>query len=78
MLVKRSLKEWCGGCDIFTGNKCKTPILNRGWQTCPCRDCLIKTMCLNICDDMRNHKHEIANGIREKWNKKHGRVGEAG
>ena len=80
LITHRSLKEWCGGCPIFQtiGNRCEAPMLNRGWRTCPCRDCLIKTMCEEICDEMRKHKHEIVNKVRGKWKEKHGGVGEDG
>ena len=89
MLEKRSLKEWCGGCQLFSDNRCETPMLNRRWRACPCRDCLLKSVCLELCDELQNHKNEVIkrkdeiikikiDKKREIWMKNHGGVGEAG
>jgi len=64
MLEKRFLKEWCGGCCFFNidRSKCMNPHLNPMWKRCPCRNCLIKTMCIDECELLI--EHSISNVLR--------------
>jgi len=62
----RPLKEFCGGCNLFLSlsHKCKKPMLNIGWKDCPCRNCLIKSVCSDLCEEMQDHRKKIVSILK--------------
>jgi hypothetical protein len=48
----------CKGCRNYSGLYCQVGIIPRIENTviCPCRTCLVKTMCTNKCEEYAKYK----------------------
>ena len=51
----------CNGCTLAGDHSCghyaHGDYIRQGeWMRCPCKDCLVKVMCRNMCDALREFK----------------------
>jgi hypothetical protein len=65
----------CKGCNYILLDKkidikCMIKYEKELLQTCPCKTCIVKSMCSKMCIKRYNLYHDLSNEIRDQiWNK---------
>jgi len=58
MMENGYLLSICSGCNMYIENNCVgyyLPIIE-DTVVCPCSTCLVKMVCRDMCEDLRNHR----------------------
>jgi hypothetical protein len=67
-MFKRNHVRFCAGCGPFDYNpetpSCNDSQLDLIWWKCPCRRCLIKTMCTEECNEIKEYKEKPEGKIK--------------
>jgi len=61
MCIETSNENQCKGCLIYESDDpdCCTILLDGYQDNCPCRQCLVKGLCLKGCEDRDNYRIEV-------------------